>query len=352
MNVILIFIISAVLLSIPNEIPNASKKISFTKKEIENWEVNQRSVLIATQTGNKKSVPKPLIEVYKQFGLLHLMTPSGIHLSSIFLFFFIFIKGKFRLLIYLPLLLISFFTLGFYSLKRIIYFHLFKIFIKNNQLSFILTFILDIMIGGYTLSPMSFTFSFLCWGVIIFSKTKISIFLNLFACQMLISLFLDQSINFMGLILNPIFTGLFSSVFPLLSINFWLLNLNWLYDIINLFIKIFNESLVFCSYTFEFMSFTASISVIVLFMFYNLKHPQKKVVALLIFLHLGPMKVESSSEASMSFLATHESKHKLLKVTKSKYHYFNRVCTRVFKESFWDINCKKKALRYGGPELY
>jgi hypothetical protein len=352
MKVILIFILSSILLSIPSEIPNARKKISFNKKEVENWHVNQRSVLIATQTGNKQSVPRPLVEVYKQFGLLHLMTPSGIHLSSVFLFFFIFIKGKFRLLIYLPLLFISFFTLGFYSLKRIIYFHLFKIFIKNNELSFILTFLLDIMIGGYTLSPMSFSFSFLCWGIIIFSKTKPNIFLNLFACQMLISFFLDQNINFMGLFLNPIFTGIFSSLFPVLSLNFWLLNIEWLYDIINLFISGFNESLIFCSNTFQFMNFTASISVIVLLVYYNVKYPQKKIIALLIFLHFGPMRVESSSDASNSFLATHAPKKSLLKVTGSKYYYFNRECRRVLKESFWDINCKKKALRYGGPELY
>lgn len=352
MKVVLIFLISSILLCLPTEKSNYKKRSAYSKKELKSWDVDERSILIATQTGNKSEVPRYLINVYKRFGLLHLMTPSGIHLSSLLMFLFIFIRGKKKLFIYLPLLIISFFVLGFYSLKRIIYFHLFKTVLGNTKYSFLLTFLTDLIFGGYLLSPMSFTFSFLCWGVIIFSESKAKLLVNLFATQLFISAFMEQELNFLGILVNPFFTGLFSSSFPLMSLNFWILNFSWLYSTLIFFINLFNESLVFLSTQFNFLNFYSSFSITLLFILTNIGLPNKRVIVLLIFLHTSPFKIESHSSSHPSFLATDPKRSQTLKVSHGKYFYFNRVCKRMLRNAFWDISCKKKALRYGGPELY
>ncbi len=352
MKVVLIFIFSSFLLCLPTEKSPFKKRTSFQKEELKNWKRNERSILIATQTGNKKEVSRNLKESYRVFGLLHLMTPSGIHLSSILILIFLFVRGKYRLVIYVPLLIISFYIVGFYSLKRIIYFHLFKILTKKTKASFILTFLFDLIFGGYTLSPMSFSFSFLCWGTIIFSETKTKLLCNLFTTQLLISFFLEQELNFLGLFVNPMLTGIFSSVFPLLSLNFWVFNFTWIYDLSNHFIYFFNETIIFTSETFSFLNFYSSFSVIVLFLLANFGFSKKRFIGVLIFLHFSPIHVASSEISNPSYLASQPDLSMVLKISRDKYFYFNRVCKRNFRESFWEVICKKKALRYGGPELY
>ncbi|MEX1098770.1 MAG: ComEC/Rec2 family competence protein, partial [Bacteriovoracaceae bacterium] len=112
------------------------------------------AVYQALITGNKSGVPRKTIDTMKTFGLMHLLTPSGLHLGSFLLLFKCF--PKFKFLITLLMFLGSFSIPGFLALKRMLVFYLVNFRLKNIQLSFIATFILSLLIGNYAESPMSF----------------------------------------------------------------------------------------------------------------------------------------------------------------------------------------------------
>ena len=149
MKVSVVFIISILLLSqIYAQNISFSKKVplNLNIKRLKDWKPNQSAFYYSSQTGEKVGISPTLKKALKEFGLIHLLTPSGIHLSSLLLVFFLFIKRKAHKYIYFCLLILIIPLTGFYSLKRIIIFHILKCFKLSTQQSFILTFIIDIFI--------------------------------------------------------------------------------------------------------------------------------------------------------------------------------------------------------------
>lgn len=185
------------------------------------WTEDSKNLYTATQIGIKRKT-KNLNTILSKYGLLHLMTPSGIHLSSVLVFLkLIFPKKIFPfLLIALSLFLLN--ISGFHSLKRVSYFYSINYLLKHTKVSFIATFFFDIITGGFTSSPLSFSLSFIFWGTIIFSNsTKIVIIIELFITQLIVSNILSSKISFLTILINPIVTSTFSAIFPLLSFQYW-----------------------------------------------------------------------------------------------------------------------------------
>ena len=169
--------------------------------------------------GEKHCIPYKLKKKLKELSLLHIFTPSGLHLSSLFILTF---GSKYlRYLLILFSIFYSFLFTHLYALQRVSMFYGINYFLKNTWLSFSLTFLICLITMQYTQSPMSYLFSFIFWYMILsHKKNKAYLVLYLFGIQILISFILDQKINLAGLFINPIFTLLLTLIFPFLAISF------------------------------------------------------------------------------------------------------------------------------------
>ena len=141
--------------------------------------------LATLATGDKSRLRKKFKRTFKLFGIYHLFTPSGLHLSAIILPFLYLLKrwpSKILKLSFIFLLLPLFWLEKFYSLKRMCLFHILRLLLPKMRyrIIFILTFFLNFILGGWQQSPISFALSYLFFGAILFSTNKKQIFANLF----------------------------------------------------------------------------------------------------------------------------------------------------------------------------
>ena len=175
-------------------------------------------------TGDKSRLRKEMKRKFKLLGIYHLFTPSGLHLSSLFLPFFFLLKkrpSKFLRLLISGLLLIPFTFEKFYSLKRMCLFHLIKILFPklNNRTVFIMVFMLDLLRGGYNESPLSYGLSFLFLGSILLSTHFWSLLMTLFFSQMLVASLFGDFFSPLGFLVGQFLTMIFSTLFPFLVLS-------------------------------------------------------------------------------------------------------------------------------------
>jgi len=211
---------------------NSSKKWSYKRKPewirqtqdyfIEKGKGTNASRVLATlYTGEKSRLRRKLKREFKLLGLFHLFTPSGLHLSSLYLPFFLLLRSRpsKKLKAFIILFLILPFLLErFYSLKRMCLFHILKIVFPNLKLRtiFILTFGINFFLGGWNDSPLSFGLSFLFLGSLLFSNHPSQAIAMLFFSQLFVSSLFSQYFSPIGFFIGQLFSLLFSTVFPLL----------------------------------------------------------------------------------------------------------------------------------------
>lgn len=176
-------------------------------------------VLLGMTTGHKKGVSRKTKEIMRSFGLLHLFTPSGLHLSSILLCFLILSKNlkKSRGLkiIMMALYLFSQSISGFDSIKRIL---LWRSIPANHQyLSYLFAAVLDLLIFYEWRSPLSFSFSFLFLGtILIFQRSaKIKLLAALLLNQWMIATFFGESFEPFSVLLGFGITAIMTFLFPI-----------------------------------------------------------------------------------------------------------------------------------------
>lgn len=197
-------------------------------------------------TGQKRGVSQKTKSFFNEFNLIHLMTPSGLHFSSlIFLLAYLRRKFKNRLLFYTETtlcLLIYFFLPGYLSLRRVAFLR--SLFLLNNEFKFklpkehlfLVFFILDFFFGTFKESTLSFAYSILFLAIIFLTK-RISFFKLIplfFIGQLVISAPVDKAINISTLLISPFITWGFSLIYPLIFSNLF-------------FIKYFNYSEILIS---------------------------------------------------------------------------------------------------------
>ena len=192
------------------------------------------SVLFAYTIGGQKEVPRSLTTAHKNLYLIHLFTPSGLHLSSLFFFLTPLLSFlKFRSFNYffaasLLLTLPPFFLDGFWAVKRVAFLRLLWLVFKKTPLKlslftvFILAFILDFFFGTFKDSPLSFTYSFLFLGLIFAGQKWPSIWLPLFLMlgQFVVCFLQDIPFYPLNFFLGFLLTSLFSLLFPLFFLAF------------------------------------------------------------------------------------------------------------------------------------
>jgi competence protein ComEC len=265
------------------------KKPLIKKEYSDKWNKNLSALSDGTQIGHKRSLSKKLKRSLKTFGLLHLLTPSGIHLSSFLIFLRFFIPTKIlSTFIFLLGLILTFYD-GFHSIRRICYFFGIKALIKDNKKCFILTFLFEILLGGFLKSPLSFTYSLLFWGVIIFSPPKkLHIIINLFLAQLFCAAINNDSISLMSIFINPIVTTIFSLLFPIVVIIYWS-NLQFFNDIFNFyFYKSFEKILNLLINYFDFLTIQGSFLALMIIYFALIKKRAYLIFLVLYTYNLNP----------------------------------------------------------------
>lgn len=215
---------------------------------------NLKPILCAYFLGDKSMLPKKVIKIHREMNLLHLMTPSGLHLGSLLLIvlflckvpqFFGRVSWHSEKVLYGALILlgVSTFTLqGIDSFKRMILFALirkfpFKTFTKKS--AFLLTFLISAFFGQLQENPLSFCFSFLFLGILLFSSNRFLMLISLFLSQAFISEWMGKPFSILtsliGLLLSSIAPFLFISflpeiIFPILPLSdLWVMTLTVLH---------------------------------------------------------------------------------------------------------------------------
>ena len=254
----------------------------YNRKYDKSWSKSIVGLYDATQIGYKRSLDIKLKEAFQNLGIMHLLTPSGIHLASILIVLNKLLPRKLLKLILGVFYIFININGGFHSIRRILCFCLLKDFVKSPKLNFCITFMIDLVIGGYNSSGLSFSLSFLFWGIIIFSnKNKIELLINLFFSQALISFFFNAKISIFSIIINPIITSIFSSSFFLLSFQYWI-KLSIFESFTKLYLVYFSDAIVFISSILQFSLTQAGI----LLLLFILMPKRSHVLGLLMYITL------------------------------------------------------------------
>lgn len=294
---------------------------------------NSISLYYSLMTGDKRYLSKESKQNFKDLGLMHLLTPSGLHLSSILIIFKVIPK---QIQIYLLFIIsLPFFMLEkYYSIKRVLifkltYFVLAKDLKNKSAIAFITTFCADIVLGNFKDSPLSFAYSFLFWGTILFHqgsflKLNYKLFFNL-----VVTSFISSSpISMLSLLINSICSSLFTLVYPILSFNFWIP----LFDSQTIFslwiIRYFDKAIFFISEIFP----TIIPNLVFVLFIYSLLLKKLKNLSPIILLLIS---FEIGSRPNLNF----RNKKYILSPKLSN------DCKWIFKEFYYDIKCKKKGPR-------
>lgn len=184
------------------------------------------SLLNAFISGNKRKVFPTVKRTFKRLGLSHLFTPSGVHLASLyFLVIPILRRLKNKLFVLLPLLAVAYFFTPFHSIKRILLMKTTNEWLKSTDIFtvFLISFTWDFFMGTYSLSPMSFSYSFLFLGIIISfaNSPKLYLPLALFGGQIIAQYLSPYPMPTTGFIWNFALTSLFGVLYPFFFLTYW-----------------------------------------------------------------------------------------------------------------------------------
>jgi len=186
-------------------------------------------VLRSYVLGDKKGLSRSLKWAHQALALQHLFTPSGLHLSSIFLLIRPLLKiisPRISWVLSLFLFILPFSLPGFWSIKRISLIKILKHFFPKISWfnAFLISFFIDFFLGTFKYSPLSFCFSFLFLGLIfsLEGKGKDPLPFVLFTGQIVIAFFWQSLVNPFAIMFGQFLSLVFSFLFPIFFIGFWL----------------------------------------------------------------------------------------------------------------------------------
>lgn len=284
--------------------------------------------------------------------ILHLLTPSGLHLSSLFLpikaFINKFIKNykvRFytKIIIILPLCFID----SLHSLRRVAIFYI-LISLHNGANSsdnikkcFWFTFIIDFINGSYHKSPLSFSYSFLFWGSIIsnIEKSKIKIICDLGVAQMLLSYLLGLKFHPIGFFMGQLITFTYCLFFPILvliePISISLFSKTTLIPLIHQLLYGLGK------YLYKAPAFNVSVPILLLFLI-----PNKRIGLIFLLFTSDDCNRSEKTKPSLYFLNQSFLKNKeidgIYGSPKKSWIKTKQgdLCTAKLKNSFWTLKCK------------
>ncbi|MFG1500161.1 ComEC/Rec2 family competence protein [Halobacteriovorax sp. XZX-3] len=190
-----------------------------------------RSVL----TGQKWGLDKEFRRKLSHLNLLHLMTPSGLHLSSFFLIFYLLRRKYPKVSNFIELVLcLGFYFLlpGYYSFRRVALIRSFFILNRMRETNysklqiFIFFLITDFFFGTYRYSPLSFYLSTLFLALIFSIKEfrLYKMYLLFFVAQLFIAHKFTGIIYPATIVLSPLLTSIFTLIYPILFLNLFFID--------------------------------------------------------------------------------------------------------------------------------
>lgn len=273
----------------------------------------------AMVTGDKSSAPRSHVKTMKEFGLMHLLTPSGLHLGSALLIFAKF--PRLRFLTTAILFALSFFVPGLLALKRMLVFYLANHWIRNTKKAFLFTFVFSLANGNFAASPLSFCFSLLFWGIIVFHQgSKRSLVWHLFGAQSLTAFFFSQSVNLAACLVNPLITAVFTLIFPALLFLYPLQPTRhagiWMMELL--------ANVLSALETLSFLSVSAEIALLIFFLSFAKTRRPALAWAMCFSLSLNP--VPALKRAKTSLHLPLPAKSELLNTRKNSATFIDRKC--------------------------
>ncbi len=227
------------------KLPSAAKK-AFKKRDTYYL---YRSIM----TGQKRGLNKELKKKMLDLSIIHLLTPSGLHFSTIFLLFIV-LRKKFKTswLAYAEAIIcLLCYTLipGYFSLRRVALLR--AIFIFNKQSSFFnkkqvftIFFIWEFFFGTYSDNKLSFCLSMMFLGMI-FLGDKINFKIlsyRFFIAQIIVGLCLKNDVYVMNLLFSPLITYSFTFIYPAIFLNVFIINY---FNYSEYILMIFNKAIEF-----------------------------------------------------------------------------------------------------------
>ena len=299
-------------------------------------------------TGNKTALPQDIKMNLKKYGLLHLLTPSGLHLTSL-IFLFSFSRYLEVFVLVTLFCILNFYFNAYDSMTRVIIFRLFykalKIFSPKGNLiflSFFSTIVISFLMGHYTNNPLSFLYSFIFWGTILtFRKNPILLVILLHIVQILIASITQTQIHPLAIVINPILTIVVTSLYPLIFILSFIPSepiSEVLFEILLFLIKSLSH---FDNLPVYELSITTIIFAMILMI---KKHLSWSVLVLCLNINsTQKFKILKKPKIIVSTPPIEE----ILYQKKNKLHFIDRVCEPLP----FSIKCKKKPSHLGGPKI-
>ena len=343
MKYIILIVFSTYLLQIYSNKAYKYKETNYLKPTLSEkiYKSETRKTLLSILSGDKSYISNTTKKVFREYGIIHLLTPSGLHLSSLF---FINFKNYFFLGLYILIFAYISKYESYYSMERVLIFKIISHFSRFKlEHNFICTFLVSLLIGHLTANPLSFIYSLIFWGTIIIFKNnwlKVIFFLNI---TLLISSSLSNiSVRPLSIIVNPIVTFLTTFLFPLLTFNQFF-QFKLIHNVLNYYYSLLFDTLFYIYKIDPFVILEVSTTYLIIsaFFFMNSKYKMGLFVLLMNSNNLG-MKSEYLVKNKVINLGP---KEEVLKKKNDRIHFIDQVCLiRVLK-----ISCKKKPSNYGGP---
>ena len=174
--------------------------------------------------GEKKRLKRNEIKAHHKLHIIHLLTPSGLHLSALLILLVPFLRKKPKL--FWPCLGIIYALSGLlgnaHAFRRMLL--LTGVARLRKQFDFktlLISFLLDALFGSLYDNPLSWFMSLLFLGIIIIHihEPKYKFFFNILIAQSIIGLVFGNLIYPIGIIIGWLVTALFPLAFPLLIVE-------------------------------------------------------------------------------------------------------------------------------------
>jgi hypothetical protein len=299
------------------------------------------TLLNAFITGDKKKISPTVKKKFDNLALSHLFTPSGIHLASLYFLLLPFLKrAKNKLIILIPLLGLSYFFTPFHSIKRILLMKVTSVWLDQRDMFkvFLISFTWDFILGTYSLSPLSYSYSFLFLGIIISFQNRPKLFLPvaLLGGQIITQYFSDAPLTTTGFIWNFALTSLFSFLYPFFFITYFFPQIPFSEELIHLFYQVVSFS---SAVAISIGSFMATFNLILLTLYLSIGGRKSLIIALLLLFCSQPL---LNVKKQKPYRKSHKRlPYKIIEKNKLGYKtwHSDRTCHHRLGPSDYKIKC-------------
>lgn len=326
-----------------------------------NYDKETRNRFFSLSFGEKRGLSKADKKAFTELGIVHLLTPSGLHFKLLTKLPRLMIPGHIFAILCFIFYIVLKVTSYYPAISRILLFHSYSFLKKKFRLKkisykhiFFITFLTDLLFTTLDHNGMSLVFSFLFWGIILFySDKKLKCIYLLFCSQLLVSTLMGNNLNFISLIMNPVFTGLFGLSYPLLIFNSLFSFFDFQIQLTTALIKAYFWLILNTNDFFDYLIFKPTFTHFLILLI-PLSHQRIKFKLVLIFILLPwseltrPAKkynLSSSPKYYISILQTSDIQNRKFNPNGYRLYTKTKICQFTLYEDYWGSRCRKRKPR-------